>query len=140
MKDINFRRIENSDVSSVINLLKQLSSFTPLIKPEELWENFLKSNSIGIVGELRQTSQIIAFGHIIYFEKFQSGLVGLIEDVVVDLKFRKQGVGRLLILELENNARENEAYKLILNTSESNLGFYRNSGFSSQELSLKKFI
>tara|TARA_A100001011_G_scaffold399405_1_gene507880 strand:+ start:77 stop:541 length:465 start_codon:yes stop_codon:yes gene_type:complete len=57
------------------------------------------------------------------------GCVGHIEDVVIDQKYRNMNIGKLLIENLVNIARNKEAYKVILNCSSDKKEFYKKCGF-----------
>ena len=52
-----------------------------------------------------------------------------IENVVTDQEHRKIGIGKLLISELINIARSLDCYKVILNCTLDNSGFYQTIGF-----------
>lgn len=54
--------------------------------------------------------------------------VGHIEDVVVDSTSRKKGIGKALVSHLIALAKENGAYKCILDCSEENVPFYEKCG------------
>ena len=137
--NIEFRDFINNDYRSVMGLIQENWPPSELFKNETPLKTDLRP-IIGIVGVSLETSEIIAFGHLILVKKMHGGSMGLIEDVVVDIKFRQQGIGKLLMCELENCARKQGAYKLILNTKESNLGFYKKLGFIGEDLSIKKIL
>lgn len=55
-----------------------------------------------------------------------------VEDIAVDIKFRRQGVGRALILQAKQWARERNLTGLMLETQNNNVGacrFYESCGF-----------
>ena len=52
-----------------------------------------------------------------------------IENVVTDQKYRKMGIGNLLLSELINVAKSLDCYKVILNCSLDNSRFYQTIGF-----------
>lgn len=54
---------------------------------------------------------------------------GRIEDVVVDRRFRRQGIGRLLVERLCRLAAESDCYKVVLCCQPENAGFYERCGF-----------
>ena len=55
--------------------------------------------------------------------------VGHIEDVVVDGNYRGQNIGRLLTMHLTSIAKEKGCYKVTLNCSDENIGFYSKCNF-----------
>lgn len=68
------------------------------------------------------------------------GLVGHIEDVVVDKSARGTGVGRELIERLATTAKELGCYKVILDCGEQNVGFYEKCGFSRKEVQMALYF
>jgi glucosamine-phosphate N-acetyltransferase len=84
---------------------------------------------------LHGTNTIIATGTIILEPKFihNNGTVGHIEDIVVDKDKNGLGIGKKLIDELVNIAINNGCYKVILNCSETNIGFYEKAGFKTKD-------
>lgn len=65
------------------------------------------------------------------------GKVGHIEDVVADDSCRGQGFGKQLVLALVEVARREHCYKVILDASEKNTGFYEKCGFQRRELQMR---
>jgi glucosamine-phosphate N-acetyltransferase len=63
--------------------------------------------------------------------------VGLIEDVAVASNSQGKGIGRLLINKLVDLAKEERCYKVILNCSDENVGFYEKCGFSQREVQMR---
>jgi len=140
MFEIEVRQKTDSDTSQVIELLQQLSKFTTNSGDQKLLDTNFDSKNFKFVVIHKPSNKIIAFAHLIYFEKFRGGLVGLIEDIVVDEKFRRRGIGGLIISNLQAHAKEFGAFKLMLNSEDVNLNFYKENGFVSQGHSLKKLI
>ena len=61
---------------------------------------------------------------------------GIIENVVTDPRYRRQGLGRRVLEEAVRIACENHCYKVLLTTGskrESTLRFYREAGFNDQD-------
>ncbi len=62
---------------------------------------------------------------------------GIIENVVTDPRYRRQGLGRRVLEEAVRIACENHCYKVLLPTTgskrESTLRFYREAGFNDQD-------
>lgn len=54
--------------------------------------------------------------------------VGHIEDVVVDKESRGRGYGKVLIRFLVAMAQKQNCYKVILDCSDNNIGFYKQCG------------
>ena len=83
-----------------------------------------------IVGEDIKQKRIVVSGTLLIERKFihQGLCVGHIEDIVVDEKHRKTGLGKVLIDLLLRIAVDNDCYKTILDCSDSNIPFYQKCG------------
>lgn len=78
-------------------------------------------------------NKVIGAGTIIIEPKLVHGCsnVGHIEDVVVDQNYRSQKIGQQIINYLVNMAKVSNCYKVILDCSENNIGFYEKCGFKN---------
>ncbi len=63
--------------------------------------------------------------------------VGHIEDVVVNKTHRGLGIGKMLINYGLKVAKENGCYKVILDCDESNVEFYKKSGFKQKGVCMR---
>ena len=63
--------------------------------------------------------------------------MGIIEDVAVFEKFRGKKIGVNLINELIKLSKNQDCYKVILNTKLDNLSYYEKLGFVSKELQME---
>lgn len=66
--------------------------------------------------------------------------VGHVEDVVVDEKARGGKVGRRLIERLVQYSKDRGCYKVILDCSEANKGFYERCGFEKKEVQMAQYF
>ncbi len=109
------------------------------IEPDKISKNDFNN----LLNQLNENHQIIVFeeegkilasGTILIETKFihNMGKVGHIEDVVVDKETRGRGLGKKIVEELTKVAKEKGCYKVILNCSEENIGFYQKSGFEQK--------
>ena len=57
------------------------------------------------------------------------GKVGHIEDVVIDEKYKGNGLGKDIVFYATSIAKKNGCYKVILDCSDDNIGFYIKSGY-----------
>lgn len=81
-----------------------------------------------IVALDRSTQTLLAAGTVIVEKKILRGLgkIAHIEDIVVDTKARGKNLGRVIVECLTRIANEEEkVYKVILDCSDKNVGFYR---------------
>lgn len=85
--------------------------------------------------------QVIATGSIYIEKKFihRLGLVGHIEDVVVLEKYRRFGLGKIIMLQLIEFAKSKGCYKIILNCSKNNIEFYKKYGFSENGIEMANY-
>ena len=77
-------------------------------------------------------SLLIAMSRLLVYPRFNK-LVGQIEDVVVDKEYRGEGLGKRMISDLIENAKNAGCYKVILWCEPHNEGFYEKSGFTKSE-------
>lgn len=120
-----------------LQLLEQLT----IVNSEKItFENFCSQfdnmNSHVIV--IRHNEKVIATASIFIEKKFTHTLlsVGHIEDVVVDKEYRGFKLGKLMIDYLVNYAKNNKCYKVILDCSKENVGFYKKCGFSDKNIEM----
>lgn len=69
-----------------------------------------------------------------------AGLVGHVEDVVVDKTVRGKGIGEGLVKRLVDIAREKGCYKVILDCGEENVRFYQKCGLERKEVHMVKYF
>merc|ERR1719469_1798672 len=101
-----------------MNLLKQLTT-TGMIDEgffRERLANIDGSNTHLIVGVETKTGNVLTAGTLVIEPKFihECGLVGHIEDVVVERSMRRKRIGQHLVRKLCNMAQEGGCYKIIL--------------------------
>lgn len=128
---VRMREMRRSDFAAVLRLWQQLTNQGEVEQYD--FDDFIFS-SIGFRNTivLEKNSSIIGVGSIYFLPKLK-GLVGQIEDVVIDDSYRKGGYGIKLINKLVDIARDKECYKVILNCTDDNIKFYKKAGFKCQE-------
>lgn len=99
------------------------------------YENFMRilvkvSDNGGIWVATDEDGRLIGTATILYEEKFihNCAVLAHIEDVCVDPELRGKGIGKKLIRHLIEEARAVGAYKVVLDCSDENLGFYTACG------------
>ena len=112
-----------------------------LTQTEKLSNDFFlqKVEEISTMGEIiicyfldnKDKINIIGSGTIIYEPKLIHGgkYVGHIEDIIVNEKYRSLGIAKSILTELKKNANRKDCYKVILDCSEENRGFYEKNDF-----------
>ena len=117
------RKLELEDIDkNYFKLLQNLSliSINDLdkIKNQKFIESLDEKHQIWIIYDT-QEQKIIATGTLLVENKLirNYGKVGHIEDIVVDVDFENQGVGKRLVSHLVKVAEEEGCYKCILHCS-----------------------
>lgn len=144
---VPIRRLQASDKSKgFVELLSQLSPCGP-ITDEEFLSRFAELASHGddhaiVVVEDEQTGRIIATGSVFVEKKFLRGCgkVGHIEDVVVDASARGRRLGQTVVRHLVGHARAAGCYKVILDCSAENRGFYEKCGFQEKNVQMAVYF
>ncbi|XP_031487870.1 glucosamine 6-phosphate N-acetyltransferase [Nymphaea colorata] len=141
------RRLEVSDYEKgFISLLSQLT-ICPPISFDEFRSRFMEIEALGdnhviCVVEDTEQGRLVATGSIFVERKFLRGCgkVGHIEDVVVDSAARGMRLGQRVVGFLSNHARSVGCYKVILDCSPDNRGFYERCGFVQKELQMAVYF
>ena len=129
---LNFRRLEKADYDkNYLELLKQLTTIGDISR-EKYETAFDKMGAEVWVVEFE--GKIIASVSLLLEQKMihECGIVGHLEDVVVDKDYRKYGLGKFIIERIIKIARERGCYKLIGDCKSDILGFYQKNGFESK--------
>ena len=129
---LNFRRLEKGDFQkNYLELLKQLTVVGD-ISQEKYEMTFDKMGAEVWVIEFE--GKIIASVSLLLEQKIihECGIVGHLEDVVVDRDYRKYGLGKFIIERIIKIAKERGCYKLIGDCKSELLGFYEKNGFESK--------
>ena len=131
------RNLESNDLDKMyLELLEQLTVVNK--------ETINKNNFTSFINQLNNRHQIlviemdkkiVATGTILVEPKIIHGLskVAHIEDVVVDKGKRGLGLGKTIMETLLKIAKDNNCYKIILDSSDKNVGFYQKCGFKKKE-------
>ncbi len=128
---MKIRRLINSDIDQVINLL--VSSFNSRYNNPPIIGTLSNPKSIFIVVEINNI--IVGVASLYIIEKLTRKM-GLIEDVAVDSNYRGKGIGIKLIQNLTSEAKNMGCDKIVLNSSKNNISFYEKSGFKVNEIQM----
>ena len=140
------RYVEKEDYSKgVIELLAQLTSIDKRHISQQQFSEFvnsLDSNPHHKIFVLEQHSHIIGIGTIVCEQKLihNLGLVGHIEDIVVDKHHRNAGIGFSIIERLTHYAKQQGCYKVILDCNEKNVHFYEKCGYQRHGVEMAKYF
>ena len=129
---LNFRRLEKADYDkNYLELLKQLTTVGDI--SQEKYETTVDKMGAE-VWVIEFEGKIIASVSLLLEQKIihECGIVGHLEDVVVDKDYRKYGLGKFIIERIIKIAKERGCYKLIGDYKSELLGFYEKNGFESK--------
>ena len=140
MIDVIIRELEEKDFKNgfltTLDVLRETSNMSEG-KALEIFEKIkLNPGHIIIIAEIE--GKVIGSTTLLIEPKFihQGGVVGHIEDVVVDKKFQGKKIGEKIITHVLEIAKNHGCYKTILDCSDSVKPFYEKLGFrhNSNEL------
>jgi len=128
------RAANQEDLKKLAILLHQLSPSSEeddLEKLKQILDKIIKDgyHYLCIVDE---NNEMIGTGTLLIQKNLSHGGMnyGHIENIVVDINYRKKGIGKKIILHLIEKAKENKCYKVILDCKKENVPFYAKCGLS----------
>ena len=142
-QDIRIEEASLSDMDALVGLLKQLFS----IEKDFLFNESLQRRGLALMLEKDRSSCILVAKTgqkvvgMVSLQKLVStaegGLVGLIEDMVVNNDYHGQGIGKRLLTSIEMWAKAQGLMRLQLLTDKDNkhaLGFYEKMNWRATQL------
>ena len=132
---IQLKPIEDKYFSEIMILLQLISNFYPKkTNYKSILKLFLDQKHVFSVVAVdsinnRNTEKVIGFGSLHLSRKIRGGIIGFIEEIVVIENYRGRGIGKLIMRELIDNARNENCYKLVLECREEKKFFYEKLGF-----------
>ena len=152
------RMLQKSDYEKgYIDLLSQLTEVGNVSKEEFniAFDNMSSKKTVFVIesddpdhddpdhdsGSNENKSIIIATLAVVMEQKFIHNCrrVGHIEDLVIDKRFRGQGLAKLLMLHVSEFGEKNNAYKSILDCHVKNAGLYKKCGFDEKEIQMVRY-
>ena len=128
---ITIKSLDKTHSSDVVKIL--IDSFSNNYD-REINDSIFSSDEVdGIVA--LENEIVVGYASIHYLKKI-TRKSGIIEDVVVKENQRGKGIGKLLVKNLIEKAKQNNCDKIILNSSEKNLKFYQKLGFQKNEFEM----
>ena len=125
------RTLEPEDIKQVIDIWT--NSFSRNFSKPVNSEYLSDPNSTTIVISVEDIIVGVASIHII---KKLTRILGIIEDVAVNKKYRGKGVGKKLVERLILIGKQKNCDKIVLSSSEKNSKFYEKIGFKKKELQM----
>lgn len=146
MSNITIEELNNThDYKQYCELLKQLTAvnldnFTKEQFNDQL--TLIKSNPFHKIMVAIYDGAIVGTVTVLIEPKIIHDLsrVAHIEDVVVNSSHRSLGLGRILMEEAIKLSKEFNCYKIILDCSHDNAGFYEKFGFVKKELQMARYL
>ena len=136
-RDLKIRRAEEEDVPVLLQFIKKLALYERLSDAVTATEEILRRNLFGeknVAEAILAEYQGVVAGFAVYFYNFSTfeGKPGIfIEDLYVDERYRRQGLGLAMFMHVAGLAKEQECGRLewsVLNWNEPAIRFYENLG------------
>ena len=141
MSDITVRKLQKDDLWNgflqTLDSLRQASNIDK--KTAEKIFDKINSNPDYIVAVAVIEGKIVGSATFLIETKFihNGGKVGHIEDVVVDKKHQRKGIGEKIIIYLLRYAKDQGCYKTILDCTDEVKPFYEKLGFKHNANALR---
>lgn len=140
VSDLEIRSLFATDIDK--GFVETLSSLSPVTLNEKEFSEILRERILSGVATIVCLHKGRIIGTAAYFveTKFlhNGGKVMHIEDVATHKEFQGFGVGKKLMTWLEVTARRENCYKIILDCSKDNVGFYGKCGYKFHEYEMRK--
>ena len=141
---MTYRLLEQEDFNKgFLELLSQLTT-VGTITPSEFASRFVDivANKNHKIYVLEQGKKIISCATLFVEPKYihECGFVGHVEDVVVDQECRGQKLGKKIINFLTSEAERLGCYKIILDCSDKNIGFYEKCSYEKKGAYMAKYL
>lgn len=140
LDSLNFRLLEKEDYNrGYLDLLKQLTVIGNI--SNEKFNDILDKIKTEI-WIIEDNNKIIASASLFLEQKIihECGVVGHLEDVVIDEKYRSIGLGKFIICKMINIAKERGCYKLIGDCKSELVEFYKKNGFESNSVQISIYF
>ena len=136
---MEFRRLTAADLSSLLELYKQLDAddeAASLDESEELWREIEANPNIQYFGAIDE-GRVVSTCYAVYIPNLTRGNRGIcfIENVVTDQAYRKRGLASRVMDMAIAFARARNCYKVILQSGAARTEahrFYANKGFNGE--------
>lgn len=137
-------KLTNAHNKNIITTLNELSNTCSLYHDSQfeslkiflddtpthkIWLISVNGEHVGMITTILEPKIIHHFGYVLH-----------IEDFVIREKFRGQGIGKYVLSKIKDYAQSVHAYKIILNCSPHNIGFYEKSGFSQKNVEMSMYL
>jgi glucosamine-phosphate N-acetyltransferase len=137
-EDIIIRKITKTDYEQYKTMINEFRETT--FTEEQFTDTLSYLNPHSEIWIIERDDDIISTGTIIYEKKFihNNSLLGHIEDICVKQKYRKFGLGKIIVKYLMNLAKERGCYKVTLDCNEENSYFYDKCGLERRGIQMSQ--
>lgn len=138
---VKVRELKKDDLFNgfltTLDSLRQTSNIKKQVA-EEIFDK-INSNPDHIIAVAVADGKVVGSTTLLIETKFihQGGIVGHIEDVVVDKDYQGKGIGRQIILYLLDIAEKRGCYKTVLDCKDDVKKFYEGIGFKHESNGLR---
>ena len=127
MNEIVFKSPKNKKELEQYDLFRWEMLRKPIGKEVNSLKDEFEQNAFHLVGIIKK--RIIACGRL----HFKNNYEAQIRYMAVSESYQGMGIGKKLLILLEDNAKQNNAKKIILNARDHAIGFYKASGYTVHE-------
>ncbi len=143
-KAFELRHAEHRDLDRLLHLLHQLSPpkgddlNVPQNQLRVILDRMIKDENYHVC-VLEQDGELLGTGTLLLQLNLSHGgkPYAHIENIVVDNRHRKKGVGRKIVEHLLEKAREKNCYKVILSCTQHHIPFYGKCGLKKQGIEMR---
>lgn len=153
MKNVDVRKVNINDFSSVKRLMQSVQDFhhnnrSEIHKDSEIFDKEEFSQNINNIIVAEINNLVVGVVKYLIKEKLENSYTNyrkvlFIDALVVDQNYRKKGIGKILMLEMEKIAKYNNCSSVELNVwafNENAIKFYEGMGMSVKTMILEKNI
>ena len=136
---MEFRRLQASDLPSLLELYRQLDADDdecPMEQRESVWEDIEENGNIRYFGAV-DNGRVVSTCYAVYIPNLTRGNRGIcfIENIVTDREYRKRGLASRVIDMAIEFAKDHHCYKAILQSGIARTEahrFYTGKGFDGE--------
>jgi GNAT superfamily N-acetyltransferase len=133
MMDLLIRKGEEEDIPALLNLIKELAKFEKAENEVSVSIESMKNDAFGtnkIFDFIVAENQNDIIGAAVFFNKYSTwkGKCVYLDDIIVNEKYRKKGIGTLLMNAVIDEAKKRKAKRLewqVLDWNEPAINFYK---------------
>jgi ribosomal protein S18 acetylase RimI-like enzyme len=138
---IKYVKISKNYIFQVIKLLSNnISNYTPKFRNlSSIWKIYSSQKNTFAIVALNKKN-VIGYGFAILEVKIRGGIACHIEDIAIEEKYRKFGIGKSIMQKLFKYAKMKKCYKISLQCKHNNVKFYKNCGYEINGVTMQKLI